>query len=503
MNRRRGSGSIVANPVLVGAVTTLVTVVAVFLAYNANNGLPFVPTRQLKVQVPNGSALLPGNDVREGGYRIGVVEDMKPVRLPDGSVGAEAVLKLDEKAGAVPVDSHVAIRPRSVLGLKYVEVTRGRSKRTFENGDTLPTDQTRLPVDLDRLYGIFDKPTRDASQENLRGFGDTLAWRGKSLNDTIAAAPKFLTHLQPVMTVLSARDTQFARFWKELGDAARIVSPVADAYAHSFTSGADTFEAWSRDPGALQETIRRSVPTLDAGIRSFPIQRPFLRDFARFSRSVAAAGEEMPRALPRITAALETGGPVLRRTPEINDELAKTLAQGRRLFAAPGTGIAFRGLIATVATLNPTLRFLGPYITVCNYFNYAWTNAGEHLSEPDPTGFAQRTLLNQAPRQENSPGSLGAPGPAAGRGVQSGTPAHLHVNIYTAAVDRMGNADCESGQRGYIQKANAFGSENIVIDPHIPGNQGPTFTGRPRVLPGQTFSRTPQQGPQMPRELDP
>jgi len=501
--RRRGQASIVANPVLVGAVTTLVTVVAVFLAYNANNGLPFVPTRQLKVQVPNGAALLPGNDVREGGYRVGVVEDMKPVRLADGTVGAEAILKLDEKAGAVPVDSRVVIRPRSVLGLKYVELTRGRSRREFRNGDTLPVGQTRLPVDLDRLYGIFDKPTRDASQENLRGFGDTLAQRGHSLNETIALAPKFLRHLEPVMTVLSDRDTEFGRFWRELGDAARVVSPVADAYAHSFTSGADTFEAWSRDPVALQETIRRSVGTLDAGIRSFPVQRPFLRDFARFSRSLAAAGEEMPRALPRITSALRVGTPVLRRTPEVNEELRKTLAQARQLFANPGTGIAFRGLIATVATLNPTVRFVGPFITVCNYFNYAWTNAGEHISEPDPTGFAQRTLLNQAPRHDNSPGSLGATQPATGKNPQTGTPAHLHVNVYTAAIDRMGNADCESGQRGYIRKANAYGTDDIVIDPHIPGNQGPTFTGRPRVLPGQTFTRAPQQGPAMPPELDP
>jgi phospholipid/cholesterol/gamma-HCH transport system substrate-binding protein len=501
--RRRGNASIVANPVLVGAVTTLVTVVAVFLAYNANNGLPFVPTRQLKVQVPNGAALLPGNDVREGGYRIGVVEDMKPVRMADGSVGAEAILKLDEKAGAVPVDSRVAIRPRSVLGLKYVELTRGKAEKSYANGDTLPVDQTHLPVDLDRLYNIFDKPTRDASQENLRGFGDTLARRGQSLNDTIADAPRFLRHLEPVMATLGARDTEFARFWKELGDAARVVAPVADAYAHGFTAGADTFEAWSRDPGALQETIRRSVPALDAGIRSLPVQRPFLRDFARFSRSVAAAGEEMPRALPRITAALRTGAPVVRRTPEVNDELRKTLAQARQLFEAPGTGIAFRGLIATVATLNPSLRFIGPYITVCNYFNYAWTNAGEHISEPDPTGFAQRTLLNQAPRQDNSPGSLGATQPATGKNVISGTPAHLHVNVYTAAIDRMGNADCESGQRGYIRKANAYGPDDIVIDPHIPGNQGPTFTGRSRVLPGQTFTRAPQQGPAMPRELDP
>ena len=36
--------SAAANPVLIGAVTVLVTTVAVFLAYNANQGLPFVPT---------------------------------------------------------------------------------------------------------------------------------------------------------------------------------------------------------------------------------------------------------------------------------------------------------------------------------------------------------------------------------------------------------------------------------------------------------------------------
>ena len=40
--RRRERGG-VANPVLIGAVTVLVAIVAVFLAYNANNGLPFVP----------------------------------------------------------------------------------------------------------------------------------------------------------------------------------------------------------------------------------------------------------------------------------------------------------------------------------------------------------------------------------------------------------------------------------------------------------------------------
>src|SRR5947209_20517991 len=129
--RRRPAAAIVANPVLVGAVTTLVVVVAVFLAYNANNGLPFVPTRSLNVQVTNGAELVPGNEVRSGGFRIGVVQDMTPSKLSDGKVGAILKLKLDQKFGAVPVDSRVVIRPRSALGLKYVEFERGTSRRTI------------------------------------------------------------------------------------------------------------------------------------------------------------------------------------------------------------------------------------------------------------------------------------------------------------------------------------------------------------------------------------
>ena len=80
--RRTNRASVVASPVLVGAVTSLVVVVAVFLAYNANSGLPFVPTTQLKVDLANGANLVPGNEVRSGGFRVGVVSAMEPVELP-------------------------------------------------------------------------------------------------------------------------------------------------------------------------------------------------------------------------------------------------------------------------------------------------------------------------------------------------------------------------------------------------------------------------------------
>src|SRR5439155_20315277 len=142
MRGRRATSSIVANPVLVGAVTTLVVIVAVFLAYNANNGLPFVPTRQFNVQIDSGSNLVQGNEVRAGGFRVGVVENLAPVTLSNGRTVAILTLKLDEKTGAVPIDSTVKIRPRSALGLKYVELTKGRSRKLLHDGDTIPLAHT-------------------------------------------------------------------------------------------------------------------------------------------------------------------------------------------------------------------------------------------------------------------------------------------------------------------------------------------------------------------------
>ena len=94
---RRAQASAFANPVLIGAVTVLIVLVAVFLAYNANAGLPFVPTQELKVDMSDGSDLTIGNDVREGGYLVGQISNMRAVKLRDGSTGAQLTLEISEK----------------------------------------------------------------------------------------------------------------------------------------------------------------------------------------------------------------------------------------------------------------------------------------------------------------------------------------------------------------------------------------------------------------------
>ncbi len=87
----------------------------------------------------------------------------------------------------------------------------------------------------------------------------------------------------------------------------------------------------------------------------------------------------------------------------------------------------------------------------------------------------------------------------------SGSPMHLHTNVYSAAVTHDGAADCESGQRGYMRKLTTYDKDEntrIVTDPHIPGRLGTHVDRPPRVPEGQTFDRLPTMGPAMPKELD-
>jgi virulence factor Mce-like protein len=495
--------SALSNPVLVGAMTVLVIMVAVFLSYNANNGLPFVPTQELRVDIASGSDLVPGNQVREGGFLIGLVQSMKPIQLPSGQVAAQLTLQINQAYGKVPADTTASIRPLSALGLKYVDLHIGRARRLFQDGATMPITQTKVPVQFEDVFQLFDARTRSAIDKNLVGFGDTFAGRGSALNDTIASLPALFAHLEPVTRYLADPNTELTRLLGNLEGFMGTVAPVAATNARLFTDMATTFAAFSRDPNALESTIARSPSTEQVSTNSLKVQRPFLVDFNTLGKQLAPATAALRAALPDINPAIEAGTTTLARTPALNNHLQQVMTALKNLSQAPGTNVGINALAGTVNTLNPMVRYLGPYQTVCDDWNYFWTYLSEHISESTSFGFAQRVLLNQAnPLQSNNVASAGATAPVNGGGTTStltGGNEYLHAQPYGAAVDNQGNADCETGQRGYPQKLNYFDPQgrNLATDAHTPGNQGPTFKGIAHVPAGETFTRNPSTGPQL------
>jgi virulence factor Mce-like protein len=513
MRGRRGTASLTASPVLIGAVTVLVTIIAVFIAYNANSGLPFVPSYDVKAELPSGAKLVAGNEVRVGGFRVGVVEEIRPTTVEvDGerrSV-AEISMKLDKVVEPLATDSTVQVRPRSALGLKYVELTPGTAEETFDRGDTIPLGRSSEPLELEDVFSTFDPDTRTNARAATEGFGDAFAGRGQSINDAIRALNPFFTHLTPVMRNLADPDTELDQFFLQIGRASAQVAPVAEVQADLFTNMADTFAAFSRNPEALQQTIEKQPPTLDTAIDSFRVQRPFLVDFTDLSRRLRPAAQELPRSLPAVNAAFRVGTPILPRTVELNERLEGATLELEDLFQNPNTLLSLRDLHTTLTVTRPAAEYIAPFQTVCNYFVYFALPLGEHQSQlsPDKSG----TVQNQGAKsvnddQPNSYGTIqgsrnvdippgmearGAEAPPDGSMGPPGEPLHRLIAPLTPypAIDAQGNADCQRGQEGYpngpfttggrygpgeLSDGTPAGGNAPVTDPDYPILSGGTF----------------------------
>jgi virulence factor Mce-like protein len=498
---RTGRRQLAASPVLIGAVTLLIAIVAVFISYNANQGLPFVPTYQLKVELPNGAKLVPGNEVRAGGFRVGSVEEITSVRRRvDGEVRsvAQLDLQLDKEIEPLSVDSSFGVRPRSALGLKYIEVTPGRSERTFEDGATVPLRNAgEITPELEDVLSTFQPETRSDSQAALEGFGDAFAGRGSDLNIAIRELNPFVQHLLPVMENLSDPDTELRNLFPALGAAAAEAAPVAAVQARLFGQMADTFAAISRDPEALRETIEESPPTLAVATDSFRVQTPFLARFADVSRELQPGAAELRRALPLVNEALRAGIPAFRQTPELSERTEQLFVALEDLSENPNTLLALRDLRRAVQGGRPAMEFFAPYQTVCNYLVYFLNPLGTHQSAAVPGGSSQRILAKLVDTtQPNSLGSTESVRPVdvpVDQDPQASSQQALHTQYAGPAVDSRGRANCGSGQTGYMNRlvtdprwppddsVRGFvgGGSHVVLDPRVPGGPaGGTFKAR-------------------------
>jgi virulence factor Mce-like protein len=468
MRNRSGIQGVASNPILVGAVTVLVVIVAVFLAYNANNGLPFVSTYNLKAKVPNADALVKGNEVRVGGVRVGIVKSVVPVQLENGNVAAELSLSLDKNVEPLPVDSTITIRPKSALGLKFLQVTPGTSKQGFAAGDTIPTSASRPePVDIDQFFDMFNKPTRDAIRQNLAGFGNALAGRGPQLNEAIGALRRLAVNGQPLLRKIVEPSTDFAGFWRALEDLSATVAPVAEEQATLFVALDRTFAAFARVARPfIQETIVKSPPTEDVVNAALPAIRPFLRDTGRFFTALRPGAKALGETSPVIAESLHAGVPVLNASPVLNAQLQPTAEALVDFQNADGVFNGLELLTDTNRLLKPSLTFITPAQTTCNYLTLTF----RQLSNASDVGNENGNWLNfisfvppVGPNSESGQASAPANGPDSEN--------HLHFNpLPNTGAPGQPNG-CEAGNEKYERGKTVIGNAREVWGTTTPGGK--------------------------------
>ncbi|HST55005.1 MAG TPA: MlaD family protein [Solirubrobacteraceae bacterium] len=486
MNSRRRN-SLAASPLLIGAVTTLIVSVAVFLAYNANNGLPFTPTYNIKVALPDASNLQPTNEVRIGGARVGVVDSITPKQDPrTGRVTAIASLKLIKSVQPLAADSTSLVQSRSALGLKYLELDKGASRQSIKPGGTLALAQARSPVDIDEFFNMFDEKTRTANQQNLINFGNGFAGRGIGLNDTIATLRPLVNAATPALRNLAAPKTGLRELFAALDRPASEAAPVA-ALQGQFFSDLDTFfTAWAGAAPQLSQTIEGGPAALEQATRSLPFEAAFVNKSATFMRLLRPSASALRTAAAPLGHAFAVGAVNLQAATAFNTRLATSLQTLKTFANNPVVALGLDDVAQTTRVGNPLVAGLAPIQLTCNYLTLSFRNAASLLSENIGVGTLGRALPILAPggaNNEGFPSSAPANGPSIDKTFtgQLIDDNHLHANPYPNVAGPGQPKECEAGNQTYAAGKTVIGT--------VPNNVGTVHdvTKRSQDLFGQTY----------------
>jgi phospholipid/cholesterol/gamma-HCH transport system substrate-binding protein len=160
---------------------------------------------RLTVPLDSADGLYPGSDVLIAGAHAGSVRDI----TLDGAQTL-VTIALDDSYAPVHSDARVTVRPKSLLGEKYVALDPG-TKDSLASGSRLPELQVARAVDLQDVVNSLDQPTREKLRTLVIELGGGLAGQGVNTNQTIANGRQDMDHLAAITDTLAARDADLER----------------------------------------------------------------------------------------------------------------------------------------------------------------------------------------------------------------------------------------------------------------------------------------------------
>jgi phospholipid/cholesterol/gamma-HCH transport system substrate-binding protein len=165
---------------------------------------------RLVVPLDSADGLYPGSDVLIAGAKAGSVREISL----DGSQTL-VTIALDDGYAPVHADARLTVRPKSLLGEKYVALDPG-SADTLPSGSRLSQRQVARSVDLQDVVNSLDQPTREKLRTLVISLGGGLAGRGLDTNQSLSNGRQDLDHLAAITDTLAARDRDLQQVIKGL-----------------------------------------------------------------------------------------------------------------------------------------------------------------------------------------------------------------------------------------------------------------------------------------------
>ena len=173
------------SPLLKFVLFTLVCVAFTGWLVAVMGNLSFEARESYAAEFEDVQGLLVGDDVKIAGVTLGRVDDIE--HLPGGT--AEVTFTVRDGI-ELPTDSHVVVRWRDVLGLRFLYVEPGTEAATAAAGHTFPLAQTRAPADLgsllQRLTPFIQALDPELQNQVLEAFAEGLVGQEEEVRSIIA-----------------------------------------------------------------------------------------------------------------------------------------------------------------------------------------------------------------------------------------------------------------------------------------------------------------------------
>lgn len=254
-------------------ITLLLTYVLAVTIENGSVG----NTVAYQAQFTDATGLLPGDDVRIAGVRVGQVQGVS-VRADPRDASHRIALVRFNLARTIPLHRSVqaVLRYRNLVGQRYLDLQESPgSDAVFPRGATIPLAQTKPALDLTVLFDGF-KPLFSALTPNdvnkvayevirtLQGEGGTIdalltstASLSNSVADQDAAIGSLITNLSGVLGTVDDRDNQLKNLIDNLQALVTGLAGDRDAIAASLSHVNDLTTSTTR----LLAAIRPELPT--------------------------------------------------------------------------------------------------------------------------------------------------------------------------------------------------------------------------------------------------
>lgn len=363
-SQQRGRGFMI----VLGLFGLGMTLVFTAIGFNAPNSIPGRSYYNLEAEFTDADNVAPHAQVRLGGKIVGQV--LRP-RVEDGKAIVD--LQLDPKYKPLRSDSVVEVRPRSAVGVRYVDIVQSATGVPLQEGDRIPAKNTRATRALDEVLGTFDPRSRVRTQQLLQELGRGVQGRGEDLNDTIGAAPDTLRSTDAVVGTIADRTDAAGNLVRGAAIAATSADPVKEEIRAGFAPGARALRPFSDEDTKLRSTLDKAPPALDTATRRLPVVTRFVAELEGLSREARPVLRSSPAAFRQTSALLSEARPGLR---DANTTLRRVdTAVIPTLQLLDTVRPVLPQLESTLDNSAPTLNRLGRYGCDVIAWGRRWTDA--------------------------------------------------------------------------------------------------------------------------------